>query len=65
MSCEIRSKKGKFLGKLSDSMDEEDFLIIDNVKVPLTKVYGNKELKDSFNESVKSSAASVEGDNES
>ena len=54
MSCEIRGKGGQLIGKISDSMDdEEDYLMIDNKKVPLAEVYHNKDLKDSFNDSVK------------
>jgi len=53
MSCEIRSKGGKLLGHLSDSLDGEDYLIVDNKKVPLAEVQSNKKLKDAFNDSVK------------
>jgi hypothetical protein len=54
MSIEIRTKNGKLVGKISDSMDEDDFLIVNNKRVPLSDVYQNKELKDSFNDSIKS-----------
>lgn len=53
MSCDIRTKGGQLIGHLSDSMDGEDYLIVDNKKVPLSDVYNNKDLKDSFNDSVK------------
>jgi hypothetical protein len=56
---EIRSKGGKLLGKLSDSTDGEDFLIVKNKKVLLSEVYSDKELKDSFNEDVKKSITSL------
>jgi len=53
---EIRSKGGKLIGKLSDSMDEEDFLIIKDKKVTLNEVYSNKDLIDSFNDDIKKSS---------
>lgn len=54
MGIEIRTKSGKLIGQLSDDLDHEDYLVVDNKKVPLNDVYNNKELKDSFNDSVKS-----------
>ena len=57
---EIRSKGGKIIGRLSDSMDGEDYLVIKNKKVPLSDVYADKELKDSFNEDIKQSSKSTE-----
>ena len=53
MSCEIRSKNGKLLGVLSDSLDGEDYVIIDNKKVPLSEVQSNDKLKKAFNDSIK------------
>ncbi len=53
MSCEIRTKDGKLLGHLSDSLDGEDYLIVDNKKVPLSEVQSSKKLKDKFNDSLK------------
>lgn len=61
---EIRTKGGKLLGKLSDSMDGEDFLVINNKKVPLSEVYADKELMDSFNDDVKKSAKSIDNNEE-
>ncbi|MCP3686301.1 MAG: hypothetical protein GY861_26965 [bacterium] len=55
MSCEIRTKGGKLIGSLSDSMDDEDMLVVGDKQVPLSKVYNDKALKDSFNDSIKSS----------
>ena len=55
MSCDIRNKAGKKIGHLSDSMDGEDYLIVDNKKVSLSDVYQNQDLKDSFNDAIKSS----------
>ena len=54
MSTDIRNKNGKKIGHISDSMDGEDYLIVDNKKVALADIYNNKELKDAFNDSIKS-----------
>ena len=61
---EIRTKGGKLLGKLSDSVDGDDFLVVDNKKVPLSEVYANKELMDSFNDDVKKSVTEAIEENE-
>ena len=53
MGTEIRTKGGQLIGNISDTSDSEDYLIIDNKKVPLSEVYNNKDLKDSFNDSIK------------
>jgi hypothetical protein len=53
MSCDIITKGGKKIGHLSDSMDGDDYLVVDNKKVSLSDVYRDKELKDSFNDSIK------------
>lgn len=62
MSCEMRNKAGKLIGQLSDSMDGEDFLIIDNKRVPLSEVQASKKLKAAFNDSIKTPI--VEDNNE-
>lgn len=54
MAIEIRTKTGKLIGRISDSMDGDDYLIVKNKRVPLSDVYNDKELKDSFNDSIKS-----------
>ena len=53
MGCEIRTKNGKVIGHLADSMDEEDYLIVDNKKIPLSDVMNSTDLKDSFNNDIK------------
>ena len=55
MSCEIRTKGGQLIGHLADSDDGEDYLLVDNKRVALSDVYNNEKLKNSFNDSVKSS----------
>jgi len=59
---EIHSKSGKIIGRLSDSLEEEDYLIVKNKKVSLSAVYSNKELMDSFNEEIKKTSKTIEDD---
>ena len=56
MSVEIRDKGGRLIGELSDSLDQEDFLIVNSKKVRLSDVYRDKKLKDDFNDSIKKSS---------
>lgn len=49
---DIVTKSGKKIGKISDSLDD-DTLYINGKEVKLSDAYENKELKDSFNKSVK------------
>lgn len=53
MGCEIRAKGGKVIGYLADSLDEEDYVVVGNKKIPLSEVQSNKELRDSFNSEIK------------
>ena len=62
MAIQIRSKGGKIIGKLSDDLDNEDYLVVNNKQVPLAEVYGNKELKDSFNDNVKKDNTTITDD---
>lgn len=54
MGIELISKTGKSIGFLSDSNSSEDFVIVNEKRVKLSEVYANKELRDSFNNEIKS-----------
>jgi hypothetical protein len=49
---DIITKSGKRIGRISDSLDQDDTLVIDGVEVKLSDVYSNVSVKDKFNKHV-------------
>lgn len=49
---EIMTKNGKKIGKLSDSLDQDDILVIDGKEIKLSDVYANTDVKKLFNNKV-------------
>jgi hypothetical protein len=47
---EIISKSGKRIGKISDSLTEEDMILIDGKEVKLTDAYSSEDIRKKFNE---------------
>lgn len=54
MSIEIRTKNGTLIGELSDTLDGEDYVIVNNQKRKLRDVYQDKTLRDELNDEIKS-----------
>lgn len=50
---EIVTKSGKRIGKISDSLDQDDTLIIDGKEIKLTDAYTDDSVKKLFNDKVK------------
>lgn len=50
---EIVTKNGKKIGKISDSLDQNDTLIIDGKEISLTDAYINDSIKETFNNKIK------------
>lgn len=50
---EIVTKNGKKIGKISDSLDQNDTLIIDGKEISLTDAYINDSIKEAFNNKIK------------
>lgn len=57
----ISKSGGKVVGKISDSNDGEDYLIIDGKKCNLSQVYDSKELQDMFNKELTKEKAPNDG----
>lgn len=49
---EIITKNGKKIGKLSDSLDQDDTLVIDGKEIKLSNVYADQDIKKLFNSKV-------------
>jgi hypothetical protein len=47
------TKSGKIIGRISDSLDESDILVVDGKEVKLDDVYSDDATKKSFNNNVK------------
>lgn len=50
---DIVTKSGKRIGRISDSMDQDDTLVIDGKEVKLSDVYTDDNVKKAFNDQVK------------
>lgn len=50
---EIVTKSGQRVGKISDSMEQDDFIFIDGKPTKLSDVYADEKLKKEFNDSIK------------
>ena len=53
MSIEIKTPNGKRLGFM-DTEDGNDFVIIDNKKIPVSELYNDSELMKDFNDEITS-----------
>lgn len=53
MSIEIRTKNGKFIGEISDTLDGEDYVMVNNKKRRLRDIYQDKTLRDELNDEIK------------
>jgi len=54
MSIEIRTKNGTLIAEISDTLDGEDYVIVNNQKRKLRDVYQDKTLRDELNDEIKS-----------
>jgi hypothetical protein len=50
---DIITKSGKRIGRISDSLDQDDILVIDGKEIQLSDVYMNDEVKKAFNDHIK------------
>jgi hypothetical protein len=50
---DIITKSGKKLGKISDSLDQDDTIIVDGKPIRLSDAYSDEELRKQFNKNVK------------
>jgi hypothetical protein len=50
---EIVTKSGKRIGRISDSLDQDDTVVIDGKEIALADVYADNKLRTSFNDHVK------------
>jgi hypothetical protein len=50
---DIRSKSGKRIGRISDSLDTDDTLVIDGKEFKLSDVYSDDKIKNEFNKNIK------------
>ena len=63
MGIELVAKNGRKIGFISDSDDEQDYFVVNNKKVAQHDVYASQELKDSFNQSIKTKSIDLGDDN--
>lgn len=50
---DIVTKSGKRIGRISDSMDQDDTIVIDGREIPLSDAYADDKIKKAFNDHVK------------
>jgi hypothetical protein len=50
---DIVSKSGKRIGRISDSMDQDDTVVIDGKELLLSDVYADEKLTKAFNDHIK------------
>jgi hypothetical protein len=50
---DIVSRSGKRIGRISDSLDLDDTLVLDGKEIKLSDVYSNDKIKDEFNKNIK------------
>lgn len=53
MPIEIISKSGKRIGRISDSLDQDDTLVIDGKEIKLSDAYSDDKIKTEFNKNIK------------
>lgn len=50
---DIVSKSGKRIGRISDSLDQDDTIVVDGHEIKLSDVYSDDKIKQKFNSKVK------------
>ena len=60
---DIVSKSGKRIGRISDSLDQDDTIVVDGHEVKLSDVYSDDKIKQNFNNHVKELKDVVSGKN--
>jgi hypothetical protein len=50
---DIISKSGKRIGRISDSLDQDDTLVVDGKEIKLSDAYSDDKVKTEFNKNVK------------
>ena len=50
---DIVTKSGKRIGRISDSLDQDDTIVVDGHEVKLSDVYSDDKIKQQFNKNVK------------
>jgi hypothetical protein len=60
---DIISKHGKRIGRISDSLDQDDTIVVDGHEVKLSDVYSDDKIKQQFNKNVKELKDVVNGKN--
>ena len=50
---DIVTKSGKKIGRISDSLDQDDLIIVDGKEIKLSDAYADDEIKNHFNKNVK------------
>ena len=50
---DIVSKSGKRIGRISDSLDTDDTVVIEGKEIKLSDVYSDDKIRQKFNDSVK------------
>lgn len=50
---DIVTKSGKRVGRISDSLDQDDTVVIDGKEIALSDVYSDNKLKQVFNDHIK------------
>ena len=63
MGIEIRTPNGKRIGMI-DREDGQDFVEVNNKVVPLSDIYQDKELFDSFNDEIQNLTNEIKDDGE-
>lgn len=51
---EIVTKSGKKIGKISDSLDGDDSIVVNGQEIKLSDAYSNDTIKNTFNTTIKS-----------
>lgn len=49
---DIISKSGKRIGRISDSLDKDDTLVVDGKEIKLSDAYSDDKIKTEFNKTV-------------
>lgn len=50
---DIVTKSGRRIGRISDSLDKDDTVVIDGKEIALSDVYSDDKLKKTFNDHIK------------
>lgn len=50
---ELVSKSGKRIGRISDSLSQDDTIVVNGKDIKLSDVYNHDDIKDAFNKNIK------------